>query len=426
MLDIAALCLVVTAVFAYLNLRLAALPTTIGVMAAAFALSLGLLGLGHLGVAEDVRAFQHRVVGAIDFSSVLMQGMLSFLLFAGAMQVDLPTLRRFQGTVALLSVAGTALSTLMLGALLAWALPRVGVAIAPAWCFVFGALISPTDPVAVMAIVRTAGAPKDLEQVIAGESLFNDGVGIVAFVVLLGLLPAQGPDAAAAAAAATPTAAGVGRLLLQQAGGGLALGAALGWATSRAVRSIDRAEVAVLLTLAAVTGGYALADHLGASGPLAMVVAGLLVGHAQRQAGREHDPVEVFWHLVDEILNAVLFMLVGLEASVLAGGTWHAGAVVLAIAATLGVRWLTAGLPVALATALQRERARLPRGAGTVLTWGGLRGGISIAMALSLPAGPERDVLLSMTYAVVVFAILVQGLTIGRVVRACVGARPGA
>ncbi|HEY9023030.1 MAG TPA: sodium:proton antiporter, partial [Burkholderiaceae bacterium] len=272
--------------------------------------------------------------------------------------------------------------------------------------------ISPTDPIAVIGMLKSAGAPRNLEVVIAGESLFNDGVGVVLFVLL----------AEMALEGAAPGVAHGAALLAQEAGGGLLFGWALGAVLCRLLRGVDAHVVAVLLTLAAVVGGYALANDLHVSGPLAMVVVGLMVGHAGREGrvptATQHH-LAVFWELVDDVLNAVLFVLVGMEVITIrfpfgVGVALAAG--VAAIAIALAARWLTVGLPVALA----RRASRLPAGAGGLLTWGGLRGGLSIALALSLPAAPWRETLVALTYAVVAFSILVQGLTFGRLVRATV------
>ena len=411
MLDIAAICLVVTALLAYLNHRFVRLPTTIGVMAIALGISLVLLGLNALGLDHGLRRYEESFLRSIDFSDVLMQGMLSFLLFAGALHVDLRALRQYRWQVAVLALVGTSASTVVVGFGMWAVLPFVGVHLPLLYCLLFGALISPTDPIAVMGILNSAGAPKNLELVIAGESLFNDGVGVVIFALLLGVL----------ASGSTPTLAVAGELLLREAGGGIAFGLVLGYVTFRLLRSIDQYQVEVLLTLAAVMGGYALASHLHVSGPLAMVVCGLMIGNGGRAlAMSDHTRryIDMFWELLDEILNAVLFVLIGLEVLLIAFTVPILVAGVVAIVVTLAARWLTVGLPVGLASAL----FRLPHGSPRVLAWGGLRGGISVALALSLPVGAERELILALTYCVVVFSILVQGLTIGRVVKAAIGA----
>jgi CPA1 family monovalent cation:H+ antiporter len=412
MLDIAASLLVLAALLSYLNQRLLGLPTTIGVMATALAFSLVLAVLDAFGLAGSLHAREQALIGAIDFSELLMQGMLSLLLFAGALHVDVKSLHDYRWQVAALAFVGTAVSTVVVGAALWAVLGLVGVGMPLIHCLLFGALISPTDPIAVIGILKSAGAPRNLEVVIAGESLFNDGVGVVIFALILGM----------ATEGSMPTFGHAATLLLQQAGGGLLFGAALGWGTSWLLRSIDHYRVEVLLTLAAVVGGYALANHLHVSGPLAMVVVGLIVGNAGRtgalsEATRHH--VDLFWELLDDILNAVLFVLVGMEVIVIqlpvrAELSLVAGLAAIAIA--LAARWLTVGLPVLVF----RRAFRLPSGAAGVLTWGGLRGGISIALALSVPAGPWRETLIALTYAVVAFSILVQGLTFRRLVRATI------
>jgi CPA1 family monovalent cation:H+ antiporter len=406
MLEIAAICLVVTALLAWLNHRFIGLPTSIGVMVAALALSLLLVVLDALGLASGARAYEESLLRSIDFSSVLMQGMLSLLLFAGALHVDLSELRAYRWQIGALAIVGTLASTLIVGVLLWCVLPFAGLNVPFLYCMLFGALISPTDPIAVMGILKSAGAPKNLELVIAGESLFNDGIGVVIFSLLLGML----------ASGEAPTLAGGMQLLLKEAGGGLLFGLVLGSITFYLLHTIDQYQVEVLITLAAVMGGYALASHLHVSGPLAMVVTGLMIGNHGRELAmsdttRHH--VDLFWELLDEILNAVLFVLIGLEVIIIAFPDGIAIAAVAAIAATLFARWLTVGVPVGLWT----RAWRLPNGAGRVLTWGGLRGGISVALALSLPVGPHRETLLTLTYCVVVYSILVHGLTIGRVVR---------
>lgn len=409
MLNIAAICLVITALLAYLNYRFLKMPTTIGVMAAALVFSLALVGLDALGVAHVLREYEASLLRSIDFSDVLMQGMLSLLLFAGALHIDLSELKAYRWQVGGLAVLGTLLSTLVVGFGMWWMLPLVGLPLPLVYCLLFGALISPTDPIAVMGILKSAGAPKELELVIAGESLFNDGVGVVIFSLLLGML----------ASGITPTLGQAATLLLHEAGGGLLLGLVLGYLTFVLLRSVDNYQVEVLLTLAAVIGGYALAARLHVSGPLAMVVAGLIIGNHGRALAMSDTTrhyVDMFWELIDEILNATLFVLMGMEVLLVTFSMNELIAAAVAIVVTLAARLLTVGLPVRF----NSRRFNLPAGSWKVLTWGGLRGGISVALALSLPATPERGTVVALTYCVVAFSILVQGLSIGRVVRSAV------
>ena len=406
MLDIAAACLVITALFAWFNHRFLRLPTTIGVMAIALFVSLLIVGLDSAGWSHTLWRYEESLVHSIDFSDVLMQGMLSLLLFAGALHVNLGELSAQRWSVAGLALIGTLSSTLLIGFGLWYALALMEFPLGLGYCLVFGALISPTDPIAVMAIMKSAGAPKKLELVIAGESLFNDGVGVVIFAVLVGMLASGEPPSLEAA----------GTLLLREAGGGVLFGVALGFFTYVLLKSVDNYKVEVLLTLAAVTGGYAFANHLDVSGPLAMVVTGLIVGNygrADAMSEITRHYVDMFWELLDEILNAVLFVLIGMEVLLVALSSTLLAAGGAAIVVTLAARWISVGLPISAFGG----RLGLPPGSWRVLTWGGLRGGISVALALSLPASPERDAILTLTYCVVVSSILVQGLTIGRVVR---------
>jgi CPA1 family monovalent cation:H+ antiporter len=409
MFDIAVLILVITALLAYLNQRFLKLPMTIGVMASSLVLSLVLVGLDALGLAGSLHLREQQLLASINFSTVLMQGMLSLLLFAGALHVDLSQLRSYRWQVGLLAFVGTALSTILVAALLWWLLPWIGLPLPLIDCLLFGALISPTDPIAVIGMLKSASAPANLEVVIAGESLFNDGVGVVIFTLLLGIAIQGG----------SPTIGQASMLLLQQAGGGLAFGTALGFGLHYLLRTVDHYQVKVMLTLAAVLGGYTVANHLDVSGPLAMVVTGLVIGNDGRTEAlsdvtRHH--VDLFWELLDEILNAVLFVLVGLEVitihfPVSAGYACAAGAAV--IVATLFARWLTVGVPFLVFG----KAMRLPNGSAGILTWGGLRGGISIALALAIPPGHNSQTLVALTYCVVAFSILVQGLTFGRLVK---------
>lgn len=409
MLDIVATCLVITALLAYLNQRFVGLPTTIGVMVAALLLSLTLVALDALGIEHSLWRFEESLLLSIDFAEVLMQGMLSLLLFAGALHVDLSALKAYRLPVAALAVLGTLLSTLVVGYGMWLALPLTGIELPLIYCLIFGAVISPTDAIAVMGILKSAGAPKELELVIVGESLFNDGVAVLLFSLLMGML----------ASGLTPTLGDGLDLLLHEVGGGLLLGLVLGYVTFRLLKSADGYQVAVLLSLAAVTGGYSLASRLDVSGPLAMVVAGLIIGnHGRALAMSEltRRYLDMFWELIDEILNATLFVLIGMEVVLVLFSASLLVAAGVAIIVTLLARLLTAGLPVAVL----RRAFNLPRGAWKLLTWGGLRGGVSVALALSLPASPERDIVVALTYCVVVSSILAQGLSIGALARMAV------
>jgi monovalent cation:H+ antiporter, CPA1 family len=403
--QIAALLLSITALFSYVNFRFFKLPTTIGVMLIALLASVALVAAGHLGFGAELHEQARHVLKRIDFDATLMQGMLSFMLFAGALHLDLNELAEQKLVVAVLATAGVLISTFVVGSLIYVALGVLGFALSYPVCLVFGALISPTDPIAVLAILKTARVPKSVEIRIAGESLFNDGVGVVVFLVLAELAFGQHDV----------TAGHVVKLFVVEAMGGALFGFIAGWITFRFLRSVDNYQVEVLLTLALVTGGYALASALHLSGPIAIVVAGLFIGnHGRRFAmsERTRDHLDKFWELVDEILNAMLFVLIGFEMLAL-DFTWRllvAGLV--AVPTVLVARWISVALPVMA----MRRRSEFKRGELILLTWGGLRGGISVALALSMPATPEREVILAVTYTVVVWSIAVQGLTIQRVV----------
>ncbi|MFH1574729.1 MAG: sodium:proton antiporter [Acidobacteriota bacterium] len=408
--EISALLLTLAALFSYLNYRFIRLPTTIGLMLISLIFSLALIAFSNLGF--DWESGARRFMSQIDFSQTLMQGMLSFLLFAGALHVNFESLMRHKWTVSVLATAGVLLSTLMIGTAMYWVLDWIGVPLPFLYCLIFGALISPTDPIAVLGLLRQVGAPESLETKIAGESLFNDGVGVVVFLVIYEVLTgARAFDAAH-----------VGELLLQEALGGILLGLVLGWITFRLLKSIDNYQVEILLTLALVSGGYALASALHVSGPLAIVAAGLLIGNHGRHfamSGRTRDHLDTFWELVDEVLNAVLFVLIGLEILILRLIPSYLLAGVIAVPVVLSARFVSVGSTVSI---FRLVRDFSPH-AVKILTWGGLRGGISVALALSLPGGPQRDLLLTATYAVVVFSILVQGLTIPFLLRKSIQAQ---
>jgi CPA1 family monovalent cation:H+ antiporter len=372
-------------------------------MVTALLLSLVVILLDLVGVDFGLHRKMEAMLRAIDFSNVLMQGMLSFLLFAGALHIDLSELRAYRWQVLILAFFSTLFSTFIVGLAAWYVLPLIGIPMPLLYCLLFGALISPTDPIAVMGILKSAGIPKNLELVISGESLFNDGVGVVIFSILMSmLLIGEAPTFHE----------GLG-LLMHEAGGGLLFGLLIGYITFHLLRSIDNYQVEVMITLAAVMGGYVLASKLHVSGPLAMVVAGLVVGNHGRELAMSDTTrlyVDMFWEMIDDILNAVLFVLIGMEVMLIAF-SWNLFAAGLAmVIMTLIARALTVWVPVHYLPGY----FKLPRGAGLVLTWGGLRGGISVALALSLPSGGERDVILSLTYCIVVVSILVQGLTVGK------------
>lgn len=402
------------AVSSFVNYRYIKLPTTIGVMLVALVASLTLIIAGPY--AGGFREHAAALVSQIDFDQAVLHGMLAFLLFAGSIHVSLEDLGREWLTISLLAILGTLVSTCVVGGVTWLVLGGLGLGIPLMHAMLFGALISPTDPIAVLGIMKSAGAPRQLEIQVAGESLFNDGLGVVVFLVLLelaGLGAAHGGEAAAPLSIGAGT---VGMLLLTEVGGALALGMTAGIVAYQMLMRVDNYQVEVLLTLALAMGLYALADALHLSAPIAVVVAGLFVGNqgrafAMTEKTREH--VDTFWELVDEILNVVLFLLIGLELLVLPIEYRWLVAGVLAIPIVLGARWLSvAGIIGPLRWVSTQSNGAIP-----VLTWGGLRGAISVAMALSLPANDSRSLLLTLTYFVVVFSILVQGLTLGRVIR---------
>lgn len=410
MLDLLAILITLSAIFSYVNHRFIGLPTTIGVMLISLVVSLGIIAANAAGIG-DIHALAHSIIAPIDFNYVLMQGMLSLLLFAGAMHVNLQELANFKWPIGILASIGVVASTFVIGGATYVIFPIVGIDLPFIYCLLFGALISPTDPIAVLGILKSANAPKSLEVKIAGESLFNDGVAVVVFLIIAGI----------AAGTMTFSVSGVVTLLAQEALGGAILGFVLGWLVFFLMRSIDNYQVEVLMSLALVLGGYALAGKLHVSGPIAMVVAGLMIGNrgraeAMTDVTRKH--LDTFWTLVDELLNALLFVLIGLEVIILTFSGDYLIASLIAIPMVLVARFMCVGLPVSALRALGNE---FTPHAVKLLTWGGVRGGISVALALSLPASPERDAIVAVTYIIVLFSIAVQGLTIGPMVRRLLG-----
>ena len=404
MLDLAALLLTLAAIFSYINFRFLKLPTTIGIMLIAMLISISLVVLGHCGF-EGIQNKATVVLEGIDFNKALMHGMLSFLLFSGALHVNLEDLAQHKWIISILATFGVVMSTFIVGSIAWIVFLLIGLKLPFIYCLLFGSLIAPTDPIAVIGILKKAGVPKSLETKITGESLFNDGVAVVVFLVIMGIVTG-GHDV---------TAGHIMLLFMEEAVGGVLFGLAIGWLAYRMLKSVDNYQVEVLLTLALVMGGYAFAHVIHVSGPIAMVVAGIFIGNrgrlfAMSENTREH--LDSFWELMDEILNAVLFLLIGLEILVLTikGNYLIAGLIMIPV--VLLARFISVGIPV---TFMRRIRDFSPH-AVKILTWGGLRGGISVALALSIPNGPEREALLTVTYIIVIFSILVQGLTIERFV----------
>ena len=408
--EAAAVLIVVAAVLGYLNYRYLRMPHTIGLTVMGALASLCVIGLDALGPSLGLGDAVRALLLEVDFDDTLLEGMLSFLLFAGALHVDLEVLLKRRWAVLAMATLGVVVSTFVVGFGFLMLTSLLGIDLPFVWCLVFGALISPTDPVAVLGILKSAKVPKSLEAKVAGESLFNDGVGVVVFSICLSVALAGGGFSAAEAA----------RLFAVEALGGAALGLAIGWIGFRAMKAIDEHNLEVLITLAIVMGGYALALRIHVAGPIAMAVAGLLIGnHGMRLAMSERTRTHLtnFWSLIDEVLNSVLFLLIGMEivAIVVEGRFLLAG--VIAIALVLAARAVAVGLPFAV---LSRFRP-FTRGALPILVWGGLRGGISIALALSLPSGMAKDVILTATYIVVIFSVVVQGATIATAARTFVG-----
>jgi CPA1 family monovalent cation:H+ antiporter len=406
LLTIVTALLVLAAFFGYINVRFLKLPTTIGLMVVSIGFSVLVFTLGT--VFPDLIRYEEQLVASIDFKGLLLDGMLSFLLFAGALHVDFGALRRQRGPILLFATFGLVASTFLVGGATYFLLRAMGMGIDFIYCLLFGALISPTDPIAVLGILKEVGAPKKLETKIVGESLFNDGVAVVVFLTVFQI---------AQSGLGEVEASRIGVLFLEEIGGGLALGLALGLLAYYLMSTIDNYQVEIMITLAIVAGGYLLATHLHFSGPLAMVVAGLMVGHDRFRTSTmsevTEEYVDKFWEMIDLLLNAILFVLIGLEIVVLP----FSQAFVLAGLAAIPIVLLSRFLALAPPVSWFRKRLEFVRSTNLLMTWCGLRGGISIALALSLSPAMPRDLILSMTYTVVIFSIVVQGLTVAPMVR---------
>lgn len=411
--DLLALLLVLAAIFGYANHRIFGLPLTVGLLLLALLSAVILIAVGTALPQLGLKLALRSLLASVNLPVALLNGFLSFLLFAGALEVDFAELVARKWTVLVLAIFGTLLSTGLIAGALSGVSAMLGIGIPLAWCLVFGALISPTDPVAVLLVLRRVGIPQYLQAIIAGESLFNDGIAVVLFALLLSLATgggeAHGPLAIA------------GDFLRSAVGGGV-LGLVLGYAAFVLLRGVDDYNVELIISLALVTGTYSLAGMLEVSGPVAVVVAGILIGNQgmERMSELTRQHLKTFWLLVDDTLNALLFLLIGLEIAAIDLAARALAATAMMIPIVLAARWLSvtaSALPLSL---------HLPSRFGSflVLTWGGLRGGISVALALSLPATPYKDAMLTIAYGIVVFTIVVQGLTLEWVARRSLPAPP--
>jgi len=396
-----AVLMVLVASFAYINHRYIKLPTAIGLMLIALIFSIGLIVVGYLdlGITEQIRNW----LGQFHFSELLLDAMLSFMLFAGAIHIRFEDLKQERLTIILFSTVSVVLNTVLVGSVFFYLFPLFGFDIPYIHCLLFGSLVSPTDPIAVLSILKQAGVSKSLETKIAGESLFNDGVAVVVFLSLLHVAQSSSGEFHVDEFLI---------LFVKEAFGGLLLGLAFGWVGYKLISSIDNYQVEVMITLAVVMGGYTLAHFLHISGPLAMVIAGLITGNHGKTLGMSDvtaDYVDKFWEIIDEILNAVLFVLIGLELILIEVSTTSLVIGVIAILVGLLGRYITLFIP----SLMIRFREKIEHKTLVLLTWGGLRGGISVALALSLTPDLNKDLFVTITYVVVCFSILVQGLTVG-------------
>lgn len=395
----------ISATFGYLNTRFIKLPSTIGLTVITIVFTFFIFALSYFD--DTLLNAERYIISHIDFRAVLLDIMLSFLLFAGALHTDLQQLRTLRWPVLLFATFGVLVSTFLIGGAVFLMLQGIGLQVDLIYCFLFGALISPTDPIAVLGILKKAEVPKKLEMKIVGESLFNDGVGVVIFLTIYGLASGSNQEFSLIS---------VLELFVVEVGGGILLGALLGWITYQLMKSINDYNIEVILTLSAVMTGSVIASYLHISGPLAMVVAGLMIGghkvRAQAMSEQTQGYVDKFWELIDILLNTILFVLIGMELLVLDLESEFILAGVLTIPIALLCRFISLSGPVAI---FKKKLDFVPY-TNIIMTWGGLRGAISIALALGLTAEMHRDLFLVMTYVVVIFSIIVQGLTVGKLV----------
>ncbi|MBX3531051.1 MAG: sodium:proton antiporter [Rhizobiaceae bacterium] len=408
-LDLATLLLTLSALFGWMNQRWLRLPHTIGLLMIGLGSSIVLLLLHSIFPTLGITTLLQDAIAQIDFYNTIMNGFLAFLLFAGALHVNFAKLADQKWAIGFLATFGVLISTAIVGFGMWWVSRLLGSEVPLVWALVFGALISPTDPVAVLSLLKTVNVPEALKTRIAGESLFNDGVAVVAFSVLVGV--------AVGASAETPhlDVRHVAELFFYEGVGGILFGALTGYIAFRLMASIDDHVVEILISIALAMLTYAISVRLHVSGPIAVVVAGLIIGNqgkelAMSEKVREH--MFSFWEVVDELLNSVLFLLIGLEVLVLAFDLSHLWLALASIPLALAARFISVSSP----RFIRSLRPTFGRGSVAVMTWGGLRGGVSVALALSLPPSDYKDEILAVTYAVVIFTIVVQGLTVKRVI----------
>ncbi len=396
--------IVLASLFAYINYRVLKLPSTVGIMVIAIIVSVTLVASGE-NFLPKTTSHLTELVHSFDFTEVLMGAMLNFLLFAGGIHINIKDLKEQFGPVVIFSTVGVIISTFAVGFGVYYLLPLAGIQMPLIYCIVFGALISPTDPVAVLSILKQANVSKSLETKVAGESLFNDGMAVVVFTVVLQLAIGTDVDL---------NVENIGLLLLREAGGGLLLGVLLGLSASRAMRMVDDYIISVLITLSVVMGGYLIAHEMHISAPLAMVAAGLFMGNFSesfQMKSETQDYLIKFWELIDEIMNAVLFLFIGFELLLIKDLNEYLVAGGICILIVLLARWVAIFVP----TKFMAFKYRFSPQTVKVLVWGGIRGGVSIALALSIPVNEYSQIIISITYCVVVFSIIVQGLTIAKV-----------
>jgi CPA1 family monovalent cation:H+ antiporter len=404
--NIITLIIVLAAVFGYVNFKFIKLPETIGIMLISVVASLGVIGVSM--VSPEIFADTVDILKSIDFNTALMKVMLSFLLFAGAIHIDAKKLKSQLTSIITFATVGVMISTIVAGTLIYGTAQLFGLSINYLYCLLFGALISPTDPIAAIGILKKAKIPESLEIKISGESLFNDGVGVVIFATLIGV---------AEVGLSNTSGWGIAWLFVEEAIGGIIYGLILGYIGYWALRSIDNYIVETMITLAIVMGGYFLADMLHVSGPLAMVMAGLITGNKSMDTGvsaTTRDYIGKFWEMIDEVMNAILFLLIGFEMLIIPFNMTLLWLGCVAIVIVLLGRLLAVSIPIMF---LKYKKNPFEKNTIPILTWGGLRGGISVALALSVPKNMYGDVFVSITYIVVLFSILVQGLTIGKFAR---------